>query len=343
MSCPASVLMCAPSHFDVRYAINPWMRNHNVPVDRIRAMAQWSALRNAISERTSVTLAEPDRLQPDMCFAANAGLVQGSTFVSSAFRHAERRGEEALFRRWFESRGFDLRTLPPGVLFEGAGDALFDRKGRLWMGHGQRSELAAQRPLEKILECEVLPLKLVDPRFYHLDTCYCPLSNGYVMYYPAAFDPASLHLIEAKFPLDRRIAVDETDATQFACNAVDLGDLLLVNRVGARLRPTIERSGLSIREIELTEFIKSGGGAKCLVLPLGSYLPDVNRHELKRNMADTLGPSERSQPAGELVIFSHRQSKSRHLKQYARGAPMRVEAAAQVDHPCGKRDESWTP
>jgi N-dimethylarginine dimethylaminohydrolase len=335
MSCPACVLMCAPSHFDVRYAINPWMRNLNVPVDPIRAMAQWSALRKAISERTSVTLAEPDRLQPDMCFAANAGLVHGSKFVSSAFRHAERRGEETLFRRWFESRGFDLRVLPPRVLFEGAGDALFDCKGRLWMGYGQRSEIAAQRPLEKILECEILPLKLVDPRFYHLDTCYCPLSNGYVMYYPAAFDAASLHLIEAKFPLDRRIEVNESDATQFACNAVDLGDLLLVNHVGARLRQAIERSGFAIREIELTEFIKSGGGAKCLVLPLGSYTPGVTRHEPNRKAMGIAAQSQAPGSVGELVSFTQYQSKPRQLKQYAHGAQMRADANAQVDHPCG--------
>ena len=65
-------------------------------------------------------------------------------------------------------------------------------------------------------------LKLVDQRFYHLDTCFCPLEGGFAMYYPPAFDEASRAAIEKRVPAERRIAIGEEDALAFACNAVNI-------------------------------------------------------------------------------------------------------------------------
>ena len=42
----------------------------------------------------------------------------------------------------------------------------------------------------------MLPLELVNPRFYHLDTCFCPLAPGVAIYYPEAFDPYGRRVLE---------------------------------------------------------------------------------------------------------------------------------------------------
>lgn len=264
------LLMCAPTHFGVEYVINPWMEGQLHRVSRQRAQAQWQALRDiAASAGAAVEQVAPGAGLPDMPFAANAGLVLGQDFVPSRFRHPERSGEEALFIDWFRDAGFRIRELPAPLAFEGAGDALLDRgAARLWMGHGHRSDLAAAPELARMLDIEVVPLRLADPRFYHLDTCFCPLRGGRLLYFPAAFDPASRQAIEARVPPHLRIAAEDADALDFACNAVDLDDTLLLHRASPALQQALAGFGYRVLQTPLDEFLRAGGSAKCLTLRL---------------------------------------------------------------------------
>lgn len=264
------ILMCAPTFFEVSYVINPWMTGHVHDTTAERSRRQWDALRETVARHADVVVQPAAEGQPDMVFAANAGLVFGNSFVPSRFRYDERKGEEPHNHAWFARHGFDIVELPEGVFFEGAGDALFDRgtSRRLWMGHGHRSDAEAAPALARLLDVEVLPLKLADPRFYHLDTCFCPLANGYTLYFPAAFDAASLALIERHVPPAERIVVDEHDAVEFACNAVNLGRVVILNRASGGLRSRLEAAGFMVIEVALDEYMKSGGAAKCLTLRL---------------------------------------------------------------------------
>lgn len=264
------ILMCAPTFFEVSYVINPWMTDHVRDTSHERSQRQWDALRDTVSRHADVALQPPAEGWPDMTFSANAGLVFGNTFVPSRFRYPERQGEEPHDRAWFQRHGFDIVDLPEDIFFEGAGDALFDRgvARRLWMGHGHRSDAAAAPALARLLDVEVLPLKLADPRFYHLDTCFCPLTNGYTLYFPAAFDAEALELIEKHVPPSQRIEVHEHDALDFACNAVNLGRVVILNRASHDLRERLEGAGFMVIEVALDEFMKSGGAAKCLTLRL---------------------------------------------------------------------------
>lgn len=262
------VLMCPPAHFSVDYDINPWMTGNRDQADRDRAARQWDALRELVADVAEVALIEQVPGLPDMVFTANAGLVYRDLAVPSRFRHAERAGEQSHFTRWFSAQRFELGPLE-GIEFEGAGDALLDRAApRLWFGHGHRSDARAGDALGALLGIEVVPLRLVDPRFYHLDTCLCPLSGGHLLYFPAAFDPAAQAAIAARVPQDKRIAVSERDALAFACNAVNLDNVVILNRATPALRAQLEAAGYRVRETPLDEFLKAGGSAKCLTLRL---------------------------------------------------------------------------
>ncbi|GAB4210382.1 MAG: TIGR00300 family protein [Synechococcales cyanobacterium] len=262
-------LMCPPEFYDVDYVINPWMEGNVHRSTKAIAQEQWHALHSLLSTHADVKLVPPAQGSPDLVFTANAGLVLGQTVVLSRFYHAERQGEEPHFQAWFEQHGFDVKKLPPEVAFEGAGDALLDRSGRwLWAGYGFRSMLESHPYLAKWLEIEVLSLRLVDERFYHLDTCFCPLSNGYLLYYPGAFDTYSNRLIEMRVPASKRIPIGEVDAIHFACNAVDVNGTVLVNRVSPELEAQLNERGFQVIQTPLTEFLKAGGAAKCLTLRL---------------------------------------------------------------------------
>jgi ornithine--oxo-acid transaminase len=262
-------LMCPPTLYDVNYVINPWMAGNVNRSSRQRATDQWTALHGALGKMAEVLLVEPQPGSPDMVFTANAGLVYDGKVALSSFYHPERQGEEPHFRRWFENFGFEVCEVPRVTPFEGEGDALFEPDGRrLWAGHGPRTRQNSHRHLTDLWGVEVVSLRLVDPRFYHLDTCFCPLFNGEIMYYPAAFDAESQRKIEERYPAPRRICVSEADARRFACNAVNIGKTILLNRIGAELSARLEALGYSVIQVDLTEFLKAGGAAKCLVLRL---------------------------------------------------------------------------
>jgi N-dimethylarginine dimethylaminohydrolase len=263
-------LMCPPEYFTVAYVINPWMHGNLRRIDNNLARQQWRALFDTISDHATVRLVLPQPGSPDMVFTANAGLVRGRSFICSRFRYPERQQEEPYFADWFMDRGYEVSLMPRDVPFEGAGDALFDRGGSgvLWMAHGHRSISAAREVLSQRLGVDVVTLKLVDQRFYHLDTCFCPLEGGAVLYFPPAFDEESQRTIEQRIPGDKRIAIGEEDALAFACNAVNIDGVVIVNKATGAFVDALAKKGFEVLQNPLSEFMKAGGSAKCLTLRL---------------------------------------------------------------------------
>jgi len=264
-----TLLMCKPTLYDVNYVINPWMSGNLGKSIRAHAMQQWQSLYDALSRLAEVVLIEPVLGSPDMVFTANAGLAREGRVAISSFFHPERQAEEQHFRRWFVDAGYKIIDLARETPFEGEGDALFSADGaRLWVGYGSRTLQSSHATLREVWNVEVSSLHLIDPRFYHLDTCFAPLEDGSLLYYPAAFDEPSRALIESFYSLDQRIAVTEADALRFACNAVNIDQTIVLNRISPELEATLRASGFNVIQVELDEFLKAGGAAKCLVMKL---------------------------------------------------------------------------
>ena len=265
-----TLLMCAPTLYDVSYVINPWMAGNVHHSSRELAMEQWQRLYEAVRLIAGVALIEPKPGSPDMVFTANAGLQREGMVVLSSFFHEERQGEEAHFKQWFLEAGYQVVELPREIAFEGEGDALFSADGStLWVGYGPRTSLASHDLLRGVWPVEVRSLHLIDPRFYHLDTCFALLAGDFVLYYPLAFDAESLKSIEAVYPAEKRIVVEEADAVRFACNAILSGTTIILNTVSRSLASSLESKGFQLVQLELSEFLKAGGAAKCLVMQLG--------------------------------------------------------------------------
>jgi len=229
-------------------------------------------LRDTVSRFADVVTVDPDPALPDMVFTANAGFVDGTKAVPSHFMPHERRPEEPYLKGWFSGRGYELHVLPEDVGFEGAGDCLIDRSGPwLWTGYGFRTEIEAHAYLARWFDREVVSIRLVDSRFYHIDTCFCPLDGGYLLYFPEAFDAESIEAIEARVPADKRLSVSAQDAGNFACNAVNVDRHIFGHRFSAALKSRLHDAGFQVHEVELSEFLKAGGSAKCLTLRLSEW------------------------------------------------------------------------
>jgi N-dimethylarginine dimethylaminohydrolase len=271
-------LMTDPGHYDVSYSINPWMRPDSWAADPDlggRAQRASTELREAlVSAGADVEIVPPAKGLPDLVFPANAAVVLDGRALLARFMHPERQGEETIFAECFESlaaRGLidEIHTLPEDLLHEGAGDAIWDRDRHFfWAGFGQRSDRSSIDVIEDVFEQHAVPLELASPRFYHLDTCFCPLEGGRVLYYPAAFTRDALATIEACIaPKDRIIATD-ADAAAFCVNAVNIGERIIMAKAPKSLKSKLEQRGYIVDEVDLSPFILSGGGAYCMTLRL---------------------------------------------------------------------------
>lgn len=266
------IVMCRPTHFSVQYVINPWMQGQVGRARNAVAIDQWNRLHDTLAGLTDVAVIEPAPGLPDMCFVANAGLMLDGRFVPSVFRFPQRVPESEHYTRWFADAGYEVAALPGDDTFEGEGDALFapdppaGEASWLWAGYGVRSSLESHRALCGIFNVEVVSLRLVDERFYHLDTCLYPLPGGRVVYYPPAFDEPSRSEIRRRVPAERRIELGDADATRFAANAVRIDDVIVCNHASDTLRQKLAAWGFDVRVSPVDEFILAGGAAKCLCL-----------------------------------------------------------------------------
>ncbi|WP_447970008.1 dimethylarginine dimethylaminohydrolase family protein [Nitrospira sp. M1] len=262
------LLMCRPDYFGIEYEINPWMRISNAS-DPTTCQTQWQALVHVLEEDIGVKVEyiEPVPGLPDLVFTANAGVVAHGKAVPSRFRHPERQREEQYFARWFEEQGYEVIRLDEDLYFEGAGDLL--GFADVWFGgYRQRSDVRAYTVLTNIFHKEILPLELVSTRFYHLDTCFCPLSGGEVLYFPGAFDSYARAVIESRLEQARRVPVPPQEAERFACNAVCVGNHVVLPTGCPETTTLLEEKGYLPHQLELDEFLKAGGSAKCLTLAL---------------------------------------------------------------------------
>ena len=253
-----SFLLCPPTHFQIAYQINPWM---DVNVQPTAHQGQWDELLSTFRKlHTNVELLEPHPHVPDLVFTANAGLIHKDQFILSRFKHPERSPEEPIFRAWAEASGFEVSQTHS--FFEGEGDALFVGDV-LYLGCGIRSDKSSAVELEKMLNVEVVPCSLINSNFYHLDTCFCPLTDDTVMLYPKAFDKESLSRLDKSFDV---IEVSEKDARSFICNSVVFGKDIICPSGCEDTYQKLSDLDFSVHPVDLSEFLKSGGSAKCLTL-----------------------------------------------------------------------------
>jgi N-dimethylarginine dimethylaminohydrolase len=266
--------MCPPHHFGVLYEINPWM-HEEVKVREDEAQAQWQRLADTLrAAGAEVVVMEPHPDVPDLVFTANAGLVNGGQFVPSNFRHPERQPETPVNRAWFGAAGWRVDDLPPALRHEGAGDALpvTDDSGRtvLLSAYSFRSDATAATTLSDLLGCPVRPIQLIDPRLYHVDLTFCPLDSRRAIVAPTGWDSYGRKVVDALVP--EPLVLDAEEALSFCANSVVVGTTIVMPNVPPRVGRQLEAWGFDVTECRVDEFLKAGGGCRCLTLALDVVL-----------------------------------------------------------------------
>ncbi len=279
MTSSPSIMLVDPAHFNVSYVINPWMKPGDWAADpaghAADARASFDALRHALQAAGATLEVVPGVPgQPDMVFPANAAIVLDRRAIVARFACGERRGEEGpnyAALEGFRARGLldEVAIFPEDCFQEGAGDAIWDRARQFfWCGYGQRSIHAAIAEVARFFAKPVVELELATSQFYHLDTCFCPLSGGEVLFYPPAFTPEALARIHAHVAPEQRLEASAEDAAAFCVNAVNIDRTVVMARAPEHVRGMLVERGYSVADVDLAPFILSGGGAYCMTLRL---------------------------------------------------------------------------
>lgn len=263
-------LMCPPTHFEVAYAINPWMGG---TVDRDMAMTQWETLVGSMRMAgAAVQFIDPVEGLPDMVFTANAGVVDRQTLIAGAMRHDERMPETVHFTRWAAQNGMDVASLSGGAVLEGLGDCM-PLGDKLVSGYGARSNTVAHDDLERLTGRQVIGVELADLRWYHVDLTLCPLDDRRAIVYPAAYDPAGARRVLGQ--IDQPLILSDEEAATFAANSIVIGTTVIMPACPPRIGAQLEAWGFDVVVVDVSEFVKAGGAVRCLTLPLDTDLSVV--------------------------------------------------------------------
>jgi N-dimethylarginine dimethylaminohydrolase len=272
--------MCPPDFYGIHYEINPWM-DMTRQAEHAVAVGQWQSLYQQITGAgANVSLLAPVEGLPDLVFTANAAMIYRRQALVSRFRHRQRQGEEPYNRHWFAENGFEIVNVAENFSFEGAGDALFCGD-TLYAGYRMRSDAGGHQEIGRMLGVRVIPVELVDARYYHLDTCFCPLREGEAIWYPPAFDEYGQRAIREH--VKQLIDVEQAEAERFACNAVVIGRRVITNTGCDHLHAALAARGYQPIATPLDEFVKAGGSAKCLTLRLDGEEAAEWRNRSKEN------------------------------------------------------------
>ncbi len=267
-------LMCPPDHFGVFYEINPWMHTQDAP-DRDLAHKQWDNLAANIRQAGATVLTmEAVNGLPDLVFTANAGLVNGRTFIPSKFKFPERQPEVIYNNAWFRAHDFEVVEFShdPQLYFEGCGDA-FMVDGQLVAGYGFRTELNAHAALARQLGVPFHSIHLIDGRLYHLDISFCPLDERHAIVAPDVWHRSSAEEILQFIPEPLILELDE--ALAFSANSIVVGKTVIMPHCPARVERILHKWGYDVCVSPVTEFLKAGGGVRCLTLALDVVYPQT--------------------------------------------------------------------
>ena len=266
------VLMCKPNHFRVDYQINPWMKPGTA--DSQVALQQWQNLVQKYEENgILVEIIEQDENQPDMVFAADQGLIipakytqnKHSKILLSNFKYPQRQGETKFFLKWFVLKGYEMEFVPGNISFEGGGEIL-PWNGKYFIGEGFRNSSQAFKYIQETFGLEFISLELISDRFYHLDTCMFILDTDTCFYYPKAFSEKSQELIQKLFKNPIKFSDEEVGG--FAANSAIHGKIVFVQKNNPTFNQKLEDLGYKAVEVDISEFIKAGGGIHCLTFEL---------------------------------------------------------------------------
>jgi N-dimethylarginine dimethylaminohydrolase len=270
--CMPKVLVCPPNYFDVVDQKNPYMFPDHA-VDSVKARTQWENLCSVLQQSgCEVEAIDPVEGLEDMVFAANQVFVgeksgYGKFVVPSHMVYSSRQREVPFYTEWCRSHGYRVIEIDFGHDYlEGHGDLLWHPDGsRIYAAYGFRSTRGGIEKFATAMSemgIPVVPLELIDPYCYHLDTCLCPLNNEAALIFAGAFSADALAAIHKNWT--RVHLLDSDEAHHFMGNGIVVNGRYIAPHMTPQLEGILHQESLTPVVVDTSEFEKAGGSCFCM-------------------------------------------------------------------------------
>jgi N-dimethylarginine dimethylaminohydrolase len=259
------ILLCPPAYFHIDYEINPWMHIEN-NVTGQTVFDQYKMLKDTYT-KLNIPFQEltPTKGLPDQVYTTDVGYPEGNIFIKANYKYPQRQKESGIAAAFFKSNGYEIKTIPEDIFFEGEGDFL-KVEDKYFFGWGKRSMKEAKRYIEEILKKDIIDIELTDPYFYHLDTCLGLISTDIAIINEKAHTSEGLEKIHNQFKTVIKASTE--DNNKLACNLVVVDKNVIINDISDELKNEIESYGYTVHRVNTSEYIKGGGSVKCLSLQI---------------------------------------------------------------------------
>lgn len=279
--------------FDYQHKENIYV-DTRITVDEKKVMKQHTNLENAFKDMIVYTIKNPQADLSDIVFVANGGLSIPqipNVMILPHMKYRHRKEELPYLKKMFEDLG--LTTIPfPGnstTHFEGQAELKWFHGGaKAICGYGFRATKGAFAVLKKMLDklykehgldpVELLVLPLASPLYYHLDVAMLEFDGentgtnqnqaSKCIVHKNAFSEESVEKMKKFLGADNVFVIDTPDT--LCLNAVVDGRNLITRKLTDRtMKPVLEKiTGRHVKEVDVSEFEKSGGSVRCMVMDL---------------------------------------------------------------------------
>jgi len=245
----------------VRPVPNSYDHCVRMKVDRIdvaRAKKQHAEYCKTL-RRLGLTLVwvEVDNNLPDSCFVEDTAVVFGEKAVICNMSLKSRANEVIGVAKVMTKLKQTHYIKPPSII--DGGDVL-KIDDRVFVGLSARTNLPAISQLEKILEdsdFEIVPVRVRN--VLHLKSACTYLGNSYVILSKGHFDTDVLEGLS-------KIVVPKGE--EYAADCLAVNATILMAKGYPKTKKLIEREGLAVEELEMSEFRKGDAALTCLSIML---------------------------------------------------------------------------
>ncbi len=257
------VLLAKPVYYDIIASINPWQEKWIGKIDKKLAMKQHKNMSDALEkEGIKCYFLEPFKGRTDQKDSRDIGLISSKGAVVASLKESARKGEDIKFVKFCKENKIPILNKNIDIRFEG-GDFFFVDQNTCLLGIGPRTQLDA-KIIKKLLDKSDLKL-FYHKSPHHLDAIFNIISKDLVVCHKKSLDEKSLGYLKGK----KIVQISDEDIETMSANFLLIKENKILADQGChKFNKKLEKEGVEVIEVDVSELKKDGGSIRCMTLPI---------------------------------------------------------------------------
>lgn len=259
------VLLSKPLYFDIATLETSWQKKWARKLDRNLAMKQHENMCSALeTEGVKCHFLPIVKGDPDQKDSRDVGIISSKGAIVATQKHIDvKKGEAEAFIEFCNKNKIPILNEDMKIRFEG-GDFFFVDESTAIIGVGARTDLESAKLVQKLLNksnFQIVPHKVS----HHLDGAFNIISKDLVV-----LDERYVNKKDFQYLKDKRIiSVSKEDPMSMPTNFLLLKENKILADSGFHeFNKKLEKEGVEVIEVDVSELKKNGGSIGCMTLPI---------------------------------------------------------------------------